>query len=297
MTGYGQAELNCKNATFSIEVKSLNSKQLDVHIKMPLSYREKEVDLKRLASEKLQRGKIEISIRRESMGSNFQYSLNKALIKDYYEQILDLKKDLGIKINSWSFSPFRANSTDIIPSLLKMPEVIQKKHQEKDLNEWRTILKGINKAIDNALQFRIQEGKYLESDIKSRIKTISSLLLKIAPFEKERIKKIKENLKKKLSVIDTKILDENRFEQELIYYLEKQDIAEEQVRLDSHIKYFIETINDAESSGKKLGFISQEILREVNTIGSKASDSEIQKLVVQMKEEIEKIKEQLLNIL
>ncbi|MBT5353457.1 MAG: DUF1732 domain-containing protein [Flavobacteriales bacterium] len=208
-----------------------------------------------------------------------------------------MKKDLGLKWNMWSFTPFKAKSTDIIPALLKMPEVMIKGDEKGDENEWKEIEKGVNSAIDNLLQFRLDEGSKLEEDITSRINQLSSLLKDIAPFAKDRIGKIKESLSEKLSEIDSKNIDENRFEQELIYYLEKQDITEEQVRLSTHLNYFLETMKTDSPNGKKLGFISQEIGREVNTIGSKSSDAEMQKIVVQMKDELEKIKEQLLNIL
>ena len=297
MTGYGKAELNLSNANFTIEVRSLNSKQIDVNVKMSSVYRDKEIGLRKLLSEKLQRGKIELSIWREKSESSSNYKINTEAVKRYHEQILQLKKDLGLKWNMWSFTPFKAKSTDIIPALLKMPEVMIKGDEKGDENEWKEIEKGVNSAIDNLLQFRLDEGSKLEEDITSRINQLSSLLKDIAPFAKDRIGKIKESLSEKLSEIDSKNIDENRFEQELIYYLEKQDITEEQVRLSTHLNYFLETMKTDSPNGKKLGFISQEIGREINTIGSKSSDAEMQKIVVQMKDELEKIKEQLLNIL
>jgi uncharacterized protein (TIGR00255 family) len=297
MTGYGKSELNLTNANFTIEVRSLNSKQIDANVKMSSIYRNKEIGLRKLLSEKLQRGKIELSIWREKSESSSNYKINTEAVKRYHEQILQLKKDLGLKWNMWSFTPFKAKSTDIIPALLKMPEVMIKGDEKGDENEWKEIEKGVNSAIDNLLQFRLDEGSKLEEDITSRINKLSSLLKDIAPFAKDRIGKIKESLSEKLSEIDSKNIDENRFEQELIYYLEKQDITEEQVRLSTHLNYFLETMKTDSPNGKKLGFISQEIGREVNTIGSKSSDAEMQKIVVQMKDELEKIKEQLLNIL
>ena len=297
MTGYGKAELNLINANFTIEVKSLNSKQIDASVKMSSVYRAKEIGLRKLLSEKLQRGKIEISIWREKSESSSNYKINTAVIKGYHHQILQLKKDLGLKWNMWTFTPFKAESTDIIPALLKMPDVLTKGEEKSDDNEWEEIAKGVNTAIDNLLQFRMDEGKKLEEDITSRINTLDRLLMEIAPFAKQRIEKVKKSLADKLAEIDTKNIDENRFEQELIYYLEKQDITEEQVRIEAHLNYFTETMNSASPNGKKLGFIAQEIGREINTIGSKSSDAEMQKLVVQMKDELEKIKEQLLNIL
>ena len=285
MTGYGKAELNLTNANFTIEVRSLNSKQIDANVKMSSIYRDKEIGLRKLLSKKLQRGKIELSIWRESSESSAKYTLNTELIKEYFSQIQEVARSLGI------------NSSDIMPSLLKMPEVLVKGEEKAEDNEWEEIAKGIDIAIGNILQFRLDEGEKLEADITARINKLSTLLVDIAPFAKERIEKVKKSLADKLAEIDTKNIDENRFEQELIYYLEKQDITEEQVRLDAHLSYFIETMKAEAPNGKKLGFIGQEIGREINTIGSKSSDAEMQKIVVQMKDELEKIKEQLLNIL
>lgn len=297
MTGYGKAELNLTNANFTIEVKSLNSKQIDATVKMSSVYRDKEIGLRKLLSEKLQRGKIELSIWREKSESSSNYKINTEVIKDYHNQILQLKKDLGLKWNMWTFTPFKAESTDIIPTLLKMPEALVKGEEKSNENEWEEIQKAINTAIANVLQFRIDEGIKLEEDISKRISIISDLLKQIEPLAKERIVKVKQSLNEKLAEIESKNIDENRFEQELIYYLEKQDITEEQVRLDAHLNYFTETMNGESPNGKKLGFIVQEIGREINTIGSKSSDAQMQKIVVQMKDELEKIKEQLLNIL
>ena len=285
MTGYGKAELNLKNANFTIEVRSLNSKQIDANVKMSSIYRDKEIGLRKLLSEKLQRGKIELSIWRESSESNAKYILNTELIKEYFSQIEGVANELNL------------NSKDIMSSLLKMPEVLVKGEEKANDNEWEEIAKGVDIAIANILQFRLDEGKKLEEDITSRINILAGLLIEILPFAKGRIEKVKKSLADKLAEIDTKNIDKNRFEQELIYYLEKQDITEEQVRLDAHLNYFIETMEADSPNGKKLGFIGQEIGREINTIGSKSSDAEMQKIVVQMKDELEKIKEQLLNIL
>jgi len=297
MTGYGKAELNLTNANFTIEVRSLNSKQIDANVKMSSVYRDKEIGLRKLLSEKLQRGKIELSIWREKSESNTNYKVNTEVIKDYHNQVLQLKKDLGLKWNMWTMTLFSAKSSDILPILLKMPEALIKGEEKANDNEWDEIAKGVDIAIENILQFRLEEGKKLEEDITTRINTLSRLLTEILPFGKGRIEKVKKILADKLAEIDTKNIDENRFEQELIYYLEKQDITEEQVRLDAHLSYFLETMKTDSPNGKKLGFIGQEIGREINTIGSKSSDAEMQKIVVQMKDELEKIKEQLLNIL
>jgi len=285
MTGYGKAELNLTNANFTIEVRSLNAKQIDANVKMSSIYRDKEIGLRKLLSEKLQRGKIELSIWREKSESNSKYTLNTELIKEYFTQIEEITNILNL------------NNKDMISSILKMPEVLVKGEEKADDNEWSEIQKGVDTAIANILQFRLDEGKKLETDITARINTLARLLVEVAPFANNRIEKIKKSLADKLAEIDTKNIDENRFEQELIYYLEKQDITEEQVRLDSHLDYFIETMKTESPNGKKLGFIGQEIGREINTIGSKSSDAGMQKIVVEMKDELEKIKEQLLNIL
>ncbi|MFL2567323.1 MAG: YicC/YloC family endoribonuclease [Flavobacteriales bacterium] len=284
MTGFGKCQLNLPHANFNIEVKSLNSKQLDTNIKISSVYREKEIELKNLLSTKLKRGKIELSVWKESSEIQNSHKLNIPLIKDYHQQILNLKKDLGFE-------------SDIFPVLLKMPNILQKDEVKLDNNEWLEIFKGINTAVNELIQFRLAEGNKLEKDIILRINLIIDFLDEITPYAKARIKRVKENLLNKINGLKINNIDENRLEQELIYYLEKQDITEEQVRLKAHLDYFLQTIRSEAPNGKKLGFISQEIGREINTIGSKSSDAEMQKIVVQMKDELEKIKEQLLNVL
>ena len=284
MTGFGKCQLNLPKENFNIEVKSLNSKQLDTNIKISSVYREKEIELKNLLSTKLKRGKIELSVWKESSEIQNSHKLNIPLIKDYHQQILNLKKDLGFE-------------ADIFPVLLKMPNILQKDEVKLDNNEWLEILKGINTAVDELIQFRLAEGNKLEKDIILRINLIIDFLEEINPYAKARIERVKENLLNKINDLKINNIDENRLEQEIIYYLEKQDITEEQVRLKAHLDYFLQTISSDAPNGKKLGFISQEIGREINTIGSKSSDAEMQKIVVQMKDELEKIKEQLLNIL
>ncbi len=285
MTGYGKAELNLDNANFTIEVKSLNSKQIDANVKMSSVYRDKEIGLRKLLSEKLKRGKIELSIWKERSESTSNYTLNADIAKDYFSQIKELNNSLDLNIN------------DIMSSILKMPDVLGKGNEKVDENEWEKIEKGINSAIENLLQFRLEEGRKLEEDIISRINKLSTLLIEIDPFAKKRIEKVKKSLSEKLEELESTNIDTNRFEQELIYYMEKQDITEEQVRLSAHLNYFLETMKTDIPNGKKLGFIGQEIGREINTIGSKSSDAGMQKIVVHMKDELEKIKEQLLNIL
>ena len=285
MTGYGKAEINLDNANFTIEIKSLNSKQIDTNIKIPSIYKDKEILLRNLISEKLKRGKIELTIWREKLEKSTNYTLNKALINNYFTQITKIATKLNL------------NNKDILSSILKLPDIIQKEKEEVGENEWKKIQKGIDCAISDLLSFRINEGKKLEEDIQSRIHTLASLLNQIGPIAKTRIKKVKKNLLKKIMKINSNNIDENRLEQELIYYLEKQDITEEQVRLDAHLNYFKSTISNSTPNGKKLNFIGQEIGREINTIGSKSSDVSMQKIVVEMKDELEKIKEQISNIL
>ncbi len=297
MTGYGKAELNLKNTNFNIEIKSLNSKQIDISIKMSSIYRGQEINLRKLLAEQLHRGKIELFVWRESSESNPKYNFNLPLIKKYYQQILSLKKDLGLKWNIWTMTPFLAKTTDIMPVLLRMPDVIQKEKEKINESEWIDISRSIDQAIKNLVQFRLEEGKKIGEDIFNRINIIAQYLDDIIPFAKDRINKIKVNLNNKLNELDAQKIDANRFEQELLYYLEKQDITEEQVRLESHLDYFKKIMQTTSPNGKKLAFVAQEIGREINTIGSKSSDAEMQQIVVQMKDELEKIKEQLLNIL
>ena len=292
MTGFGKAKLDFKQSIVNIEIRSLNSKHLDLNIKMPQVYREKELELKKFLTQKLFRGKIEVSIQSNSFKSS-QYTVNTEKIKDYHEEIIQLKKDLNLKNNAWNFF---FKSSDILPTLLKMPEAVIKKEDKFTQDDWLEVYAGIKIAVDELMKYRNNEGKDLEKDISQRIKNISKLLNEIVPTSKDRIDLIKSNLKQKIEQSEVNF-DPNRFEQELIFYLEKQDITEELVRLKSHLSYFLETKEASSPNGKKLGFICQEIGREINTIGSKSSNSEMQKIVVNMKDELEKIKEQLLNIL
>jgi|TARA_B110000240_G_C13494013_1_gene450881 uncharacterized protein (TIGR00255 family) len=289
MTGYGKCELNLANANFTIELRALNSKQIDISVKMSSIYRDKELEIRKQLSAKLFRGKVELSIWREKSESSSNYSLNIEVLKNYNNQILELRQELPA---------FKSEEiADLMPTLLKMPDAIIKGEEKVDQNEWEEINKGISIALNNLIEYRSAEGLNLKADILFRINKITDLLIKLTPFVNERIEKIKTSLFDKISELEIKNIDENRFEQELIYYLEKQDITEEQVRLKTHLEYFKETIENDFPNGKKLGFISQEIGREVNTIGSKSSNADMQKIVVQMKDELEKIKEQLLNIL
>jgi uncharacterized protein (TIGR00255 family) len=287
MTGYGKAECELKDRKVIIEIKSLNSKNLDIYAKIPGIYREKELEIRNIISKKLLRGKVEFVLYYEISDDNKATAINAEVVKKYFEQLKSIARDLNIE-----------TSEQLLQMAIRLPDTLNTEHDQIDENDWDSIQKTIVKALDQLDEFRIQEGKYLKEDIVQRIKIIENSKNEITPFEIKRTEKIKDKLKESLTkVIDEKDYDKNRFEQELIYYLEKLDITEEKVRLSNHCNYFIEMINEPESNGKKLGFIAQEIGREINTIGSKANDSDIQKFVVLMKDELEKIKEQMLNIL
>ena len=253
MTGYGKADI-ISQSSFTVELKSLNSKQIDVSIKIPPTYREKELYLRKIISQNLQRGKIELSIFQEKKEGSSVYKINKKVLKDYYEQINKIKKSFGIKWNLWRAISLQSSSIDIIPTLLKMPDVIQKGKENIEIVEWEEIEKTIYSAIEELIQFRKAEGSELDKDIRKRINSISKELEKISPFDKVRKKSLNEKLNAKLSALSG--LDENRLEQELIYYLEKQDITEEQIRLKTHLTYFIKNMDDGSPIGKKLGFIT-----------------------------------------
>ena len=296
MTGYGRVEFNLKNKNFTVEIKSLNSKTTDFNLKLPVIYRNKEIILRKILSEKLKRGKVELSIWFEKNQTNTPYEFDKKLILKYYKQLNSIKQDLGLKANNLK-NFFCQNNIDLMPIILKMPDVLIKKDEKVEKDEWIEIEKNVHDALDKLITFREDEGNTLYKDISIRINLIKNLITELERFESQRIEKIKSNIKNKLAALETQNLDQNRLEQELIYYLEKLDITEEKVRLNAHIDYFLECLDTESSNGKKLTFISQEIGREVNTLGSKSNHSDMQKIVVQMKDELEKVKEQLLNIL
>ena len=296
MTGYGRVEFNLKNKNFTVEIKSLNSKTTDFNLKLPVIYRNKEIILRKILSEKLKRGKVELSIWFEKTQTNTPYEFDKKLILKYYKQLNSIKQDLGLKANNLK-NFFCQNNIDLMPIILKMPDVLIKKDEKVEKDEWIEIEKNVHDALDKLITFRKDEGNMLYKDISIRINLIKTLITELERFESQRIEKIKSNIKNKLAALETQNLDQNRLEQELIYYLEKLDITEEKVRLNAHIDYFLECLDTESSNGKKLTFISQEIGREVNTLGSKSNHSDMQKIVVQMKDELEKVKEQLLNIL
>lgn len=286
MTGYGKAECELKDRKVIVEVKSLNSKNLDLYTKIPGIYREKELEIRNLVSKKLLRGKVEFVLYYEVSDENKATTINSGVIKNYVNQLKELTTELNLQ------------SEQLLQMAIRLPDTLNTEKEEIDENEWKIVISAVETALDQLDDFRTQEGKYLKDDIEQRIKAIEKRKNEITPFELDRTEKIKSRLKEGLNKsFDESEYDKNRFEQELIYYIEKLDITEEKVRLTNHCNYFLEMLNESESNGKKLGFISQEIGREINTIGSKANDSDIQKLVVLMKDELEKIKEQMLNIL
>jgi len=287
MTGYGKAECLLADKKLTIEIKSLNSKQLDTNTRLPSLYKEKEMDIRQVIASELERGKVECSIYYELSGEAVSGTINEAVVKSYYEQLYRISGELGLQA-----------SLELLSTVMRMPDTIRSEKLELDENEWTLVSDALQKAVDQVNNFRIQEGESLDSDLRQRVDAITCKLEDTEAYEKERIKQVRERIRKHLEEYDLKdAVDENRFEQELIYYIEKLDISEEKVRLTNHCKYFLETLEDMGPSGKKLGFISQEMGREINTLGSKANHKELQKLVVEMKDELERIKEQILNVL
>ncbi|PCH65239.1 MAG: YicC family protein [Bacteroidetes bacterium] len=286
MTGFGKASCELKNKIVNIEVKSLNSKYLDLNLRLPSVYREKDLELRNFLGHNLERGKVDLSINQEMTDATNSYSINKKLVKQYYQEIQSLSSEL------------KTESNDIMSVVLKMPEVVSSEKDALTITEWKKIVQSINKALANLDNFRITEGKNLEKDLTSHVKNIDKKMNVIESFADKRIKLVKSRLLKNLNeVVQKNQLDKDRLEQELVYYMEKYDINEEIVRLRSHCTYFLKILKESKSNGKKLGFIGQEMGREINTIGSKANDATIQKSVVEMKDELEKIKEQVLNVL
>ena len=281
MTGYGKSVLQLPNKTISIEIKSLNSKALDLTMRMPSAYRSKELSLRKSIAKELSRGKVDFSLYVEANGQETLTNLNTTVVNKYIQQLEAISTGTRIQF---------------LQMAIKMPDAMSTERDDINECEWDNIYREICKAIENISHYRLEEGKVLEVDFKKRVGIINNLLEKVLKIDPERIKNVRERLIKGVRELNEKY-DENRFEQELVYYIEKFDITEEKVRLHNHLEYFIKTLSSSESNGKKLGFISQEIGREINTIGSKANFAPMQKLVVQMKDELEKIKEQLLNVL
>ena len=288
MTGYGKAELAFDEKCITVEIKSLNSKQADIYTRLPNIYREKELEIRKLITEKLKRGKIDCSVTVETTSEGQAAVLNRSVIKNYYEQLNEVFSDLDIK-----------ESEPLLSILMRLPETLKPEKEILSEGEWQTLQKTIIQCLEELDNYRTQEGKSLENDIISRISNIDILLTEIEKFEKTRIENIKTRISGNMSeFFEEEKIDKNRFEQEIIYYLEKLDITEEKVRLKNHCEYFKNVVKEnGDTGGKKLSFISQEIGREINTIGSKANDFNVQKQVVLMKDELEKIKEQLMNVL
>lgn len=287
MTGFGKATCEYGNKKIVVEIKSLNSKQLDISTRMSGLYREKEIEIRNELSSALERGKIDFALYIDNSGKESVTKINQAVVQSYYEQIKEISANTGIEMPS--------NWYEII---LRLPDTMKSETIELDENEWLEIRKTIAAAIEQLKEFRLQDGKALQDVFETKIAHIADLLTQIAPFEVERVERIKNKLEESLLSLSEKIeIDKNRLEQELIYYIEKLDVNEEKVRLQNHLEYFIETMNNENAPGKKLGFIAQEIGREINTLGSKSNQSEMQKIVVLMKDDLEQIKEQVLNVL
>lgn len=286
MTGYGRATSTFGDRTITVEIRSLNSKFTDVRFKIPALYREKEIELRKLIVGLVERGKIDLSIEIQSLSGEDEYGLNEALFRRYYRQLSQLKEELNIE------------SGDLVQAILKIPNVIASHSSEVDDKEWQDVVSVVRSAIGNFTDFRTTEGKAMAEDLSMRIQTIATLLEKVDPFEKERIGKLRARMQQNLQeFMGKENVDENRFEQEVLFYLEKIDITEEKVRLGQHCKYFLQQLEDnSTQKGRKLSFISQEIGREINTLGAKGYSSEIQRIVVNMKDELEKIKEQVANL-
>ncbi len=281
MTGYGKAVLQLPTKKITIELKSLNSKNLDINVRIPSYYKEKELNVRKKLASTLVRGKVDFSIYIENNGGETSSKINETVVKEYINQLKAIVD---------------SNEMELLKMAVRLPDSLKTEREELDENEWMQIEDGINEALKKISKYRTDEGESLHNDFVLRISNIENLLEKVIEVDPKRIEYVKEKIKKSISELEAKI-DESRFEQELIYYIEKLDITEEKVRLKNHLDYFKKELKETTSNGKKLGFITQEIGREINTIGSKSNFADMQKLVVQMKDELEKIKEQNLNVL
>ncbi len=286
MTGYGKAAGELAGKIISVEIKSLNSKFFELNLRLPSAYRDKELELRSQLSKEADRGKMDITVMIEYAAGTTRSLLNKELIKVYLQDVKSLSDEMNLK------------ATNLLDVVMHLPQVVNIEKLEADEEEWKLIKKLLDGAIKSFNEFRLREGKILQDDLVERIIAIEKLLSGAAEFEGERMQNVRNKLQNALKGLDGGFeIDKNRFEQELIYYLEKIDITEEKVRLTAHCDYFKNVITTEDNCGKKLGFITQEIGREINTIGSKANDARLQRAVVEMKDEAEKIKEQLANIL
>lgn len=286
MTGFGKSATSINQKKISIEIRSLNSKQADISIRIPAVYKEKELELRAKINQHLERGKIEFNLYVEQTTATPNYQINESLFKNYYNELKRLSDELG-------------EQSDLIKIVAGMPDVFQKEEKQAlDESEWQTIVELTIKALQDIDAYRTDEGNTLQKEMELRITNIQQLLKKVELYEKERVITVRERITAHLEeIVNGNQIDKDRLEQELVFYIEKFDVSEEKQRLQSHLDYFMDTMNDKDSQGKKLGFISQEMGREINTLGSKANHSELQKIVVEMKDELEKIKEQILNIL
>ena len=282
MTGFGKATLQLPNKKITVEIKSLNSKGLDLNTRMPSVFREMELGLRNQLSARLERGKIDFSLYIEITGEETSSKINVPIVRGYINQMKAVIPN--------------ADETELMKMAVRMPDALKTERDEIDENEWKKIQNVIDEALENMMQFRKDEGLSLEREFLHRIANIMTLMNNAVSYDAERVETVKTRLRSALDELKENV-DENRFEQELIFYLEKYDITEEKVRLENHLNYFIETIAGTEANGRKLGFITQEMGREINTMGSKSNHTEMQKLVVMMKDELEKIKEQVLNVL
>lgn len=291
MTGFGKSTLEMGAKKLTVEIKSLNSKQLDINTRIAGPYREKELEIRAELSRAIERGKVDFSIYVDNIGDMAGMAINKPLVRKYYNDL----RELAIELNE-------PEDLALLPVIARLPDIIKAEREELDENEWQQVIISIREALGQFDAFRLHEGDLLEKDMVKRIALILQLLQEVEPFEKRRIVMLRERMMRNQAEYreanaNMEKFDENRFEQELFYFLEKLDITEEKIRLRKHCDYFGETLTDPASNGRKLGFIMQEIGREINTLGSKANDADMQKIVVQMKDELEKIKEQMLNIL
>ncbi len=284
MTGYGKSVLQLPTKKVTIEIKSLNSKNLDLNVRIPSYYKEKELSVRKKLANALVRGKVDFSIFVEMTGNESSAKINHSVVKEYMEQLRNL------------VDPVKTSEVELLKMAIRMPDALKAEREEFDENEWSSITQNIDLAIQEIIQYRVEEAASLEIDFKERITNIRTYLEEVKALNRDRVENVKTRLKK--AIDDLKVdADENRFEQELIYYLEKLDINEEKVRLANHLDYFLLTLSSEVSNGKKLGFIVQEMGREINTTGSKANYAPMQKAVIQMKNELEQIKEQILNVL
>ena len=281
MTGFGKAEIQFQNKNYILELRSLNSKGLELNTRLPIQFREIEIHLKKIIGESLQRGKVDLSLNIEYIEQSSSKNINLGVVNQYIDQLREIED---------------ADRLDLLKIAMRLPDTLKTELNDTEEDEIKTIEGLLEKALINLNKYRFDEGSSIEEDFKKRLIKLKALIDKVIQIDPERKEKIENKLRTSIEELQIEI-DENRFEQELIYYIEKYDITEERVRLDSHIEYFTHTMENSSSNGKKLGFIAQEMGREINTIGSKASHAGLQKVVIQMKDELEKIKEQLLNVL